>query len=176
MGSMVTSGCAMCAMVDMSSKQFKLCFPYLGYDHSGSWCTRSRVCDIHGCHETHSKLLHSMGDRNTGKQAKNETKKPKASTRQAVNGSSKQQLSSSAKGGKHLLRNFATQTKEVCSKSDVKGAAALRTIPAILKNGCQTMKVNALLDDASTQAYVNEDVAAELRLKSTFETIKVNEL
>ena len=38
------------------------------------------------------------------------------------------------------------------------------------------IKVNALLDDASTQTCVNEDVAAELGLNSTFETIKVNVL
>ena len=38
------------------------------------------------------------------------------------------------------------------------------------------MKVNALLDEASTQTYVNEDVAAELGLNGTFETIKVNVL
>ena len=36
------------------------------------------------------------------------------------------------------------------------------------------LKVNAPLDDASTQTYVNVDVAAELGLTGTFETIKVN--
>ena len=81
------------------AKQFKLCFRCLGDDHSGSQCTRSRVCDIHGCQETHSKLLHSMENRNTGKQANNETKKPEASTQQAMNSSSQQQSSSSATEG-----------------------------------------------------------------------------
>ena len=38
------------------AKQFKLCFQCLGDDHSGSQCTRSRVCAIHGCQETHSRL------------------------------------------------------------------------------------------------------------------------
>ena len=64
----------------------------------------------------------------------------------------------------------------VCSTSDVKGTTALRTIPVILKNGYRRLKVNALQDDASTQTYVNEDVAAELGLNGTFETIKVNVL
>ena len=36
------------------------------------------------------------------------------------------------------------------------------------------LKVNALLDDASTQTYVNADVAAEVGLTGTFETIKVS--
>ena len=158
------------------AKQFKLCFRCLGDDHSGNQCTRSRVCDIHGCQETHSKLLHSMGNRNNDKQANDETKKPKASTQQTVNSSSQQQLSSSATEGEHLKRNFATQTTMVCSTPDVKGTTALRTIPVILKNGYRRLKVNALLDDASTQTYVNEDVAAELGLNGTFETIKVNVL
>ena len=38
------------------------------------------------------------------------------------------------------------------------------------------LKVNALLDDASTQTYVNADVAAELGLSGAFETIKVKVL
>ena len=78
--------------------------------------------------------------------------------------------------GEYLQGNFATQTTMVCSKSDVKGETALRTIPVILKNGCRRLKVNSLLDDASTQTYVNEDVLAELGLNSTFETIKINVL
>ena len=142
------------------AKQFKLCFRCLGDDHSGNQCPRSRVCDIHGCQETHSKLLHIMGNRITGRQISDETKKPEASNHQAVSSSSQQQLSSSATEGEHLQRNFATQTTMVCSKSDVKGATALRTIPVILKNGRRKLKVNALLDDASTQTYVNADVAA----------------
>ena len=64
----------------------------------------------------------------------------------------------------------------VSSKSSVKGAAALKQFQQFLKNGCRRLKANALLDDASTQTYVNEDVAAELGLNGTFETIKINVL
>ena len=38
----------------------------------------------------------------------------------------------------------------------------LRTVPVILKNGEQSLKINALLDDASTKSYVNADIATEL--------------
>ena len=107
------------------AKQFKLCFRCLGDDHSGNQCSRSRVCDIHGCQKTYSKLLNSMGNSNTGKlQASDEAKKPEASTRHAANSSNQQQLSSSARVGEHLHWNFATQTTMVCSKSDVKRATA----------------------------------------------------
>ena len=42
------------------------------------------------------------------------------------------------------------------------GTLTLRTIPVYLKNGTKGIKVNALLDDASTKSYTNSDVAAEL--------------
>ena len=40
----------------------------------------------------------------------------------------------------------------------------LRTVPVIVKNGNRSMKLNALLDDASTKTYINADIAAELGL------------
>ena len=36
----------------------------------------------------------------------------------------------------------------------------LRTVPLIVKNGERSLKINALLDDASTKSYINADVAA----------------
>lgn len=42
---------------------------------------------------------------------------------------------------------------------------ALRTVPVFLKNGHRRIKVNALLDEASTKTYLNADVAAELELQ-----------
>ena len=41
-------------------------------------CTRSRVCDIYGCQETHNKLIHSMGNSNTGKQQTNDKKETRS--------------------------------------------------------------------------------------------------
>ena len=52
----------------------------------------------------------------------------------------------------------------------------LRTVPVILKNGDRSVKVNALLDDASTKTYVNADVAAEIGLKGKTEKVTVNVL
>ena len=45
------------------------------------------------------------------------------------------------------------------------GNVALRTILLYLKSGNRKLKVNALLDDASTKTYINADVAAELGLQ-----------
>ena len=52
----------------------------------------------------------------------------------------------------------------------------LRTIPVILKNGERSLKVNALLDDASSKSYINADVAAELGLQVRTEKMTVNVL
>ena len=48
--------------------------------------------------------------------------------------------------------------------SKTMGNVALRTVSVYLKNGDRKLKINALLDDASTKTYVNADVAAELGL------------
>ena len=44
------------------------------------------------------------------------------------------------------------------------------------KNGTRTLKVNALLDDASIKTYFNADVAAELGLQGQTEKVTVNVL
>ena len=51
---------------------------------------------------------------------------------------------------------------------------ALRTVPDILENGVQSLKVNVLIVEASTKAYVNVDVTAELGLHGRAESIIVN--
>ena len=50
----------------------------------------------------------------------------------------------------------------------------LRTVPVILKNGKRSLKINALLDDASTKSYINADVAAVLGLQGRTEKMTVN--
>ena len=52
----------------------------------------------------------------------------------------------------------------------------LRTVPVILTNGSRSLKINALLDDASTKTYVNADVATELGLQDRTENVTVNVL
>ena len=52
----------------------------------------------------------------------------------------------------------------------------LRTVPVILKNGERSLKINALLDDASTKSYINADVAAELGLQGRTEKMTLNVL
>ena len=53
---------------------------------------------------------------------------------------------------------------------------ALRMVPVVLKNRNREVKVNALLDDASTKSYINADVAAELGLQGMMQKATVNVL
>ena len=53
---------------------------------------------------------------------------------------------------------------------------ALRTIPVFLKKGNRKIKVNALLDEASTKTYLNAVVAAELGLQGHSQNVTVNGL
>ena len=49
-------------------------------------------------------------------------------------------------------------------------------VPVILKNDERSLKNNALLDDASTESYIDTDVAAELGLQGRTEKMTVNVL
>ena len=53
---------------------------------------------------------------------------------------------------------------------------SLRTVPVFLENGERRIKVNALLDDASTKTYVNTDVAHELGVSGEPKTVAVGVL
>ena len=64
----------------------------------------------------------------------------------------------------------------VTSQSAQPRFVALRTVPVILKNGNHRIKVNALLDEASTKTYLNADVAAELGLQGDPQSVTVNVL
>ena len=62
------------------------------------------------------------------------------------------------------------------SATQTSGTIALRTIPVHSKNGTRKIKVNALLDDASTKTYINSDVAAKLGLQGQLQRVNVSVL
>ena len=51
---------------------------------------------------------------------------------------------------------------------------ALRTVPVALRNGRRSVNLNALLDDGSTQSYLNSAVAAELGIHAELESTTVS--
>jgi hypothetical protein len=56
------------------------------------------------------------------------------------------------------------------------GSVALRTVSVVLVNGQRRVRINALLDDASTRTFLNSDVAAELGLEGQTEVVNVRTL
>lgn len=53
---------------------------------------------------------------------------------------------------------------------------ALRTIPVTVRSGNRFVRINALLDDASTKTYINQDIAAELKLNGEQKMMQVKVL
>ena len=71
---------------------------------------------------------------------------------------------SSREGDRGTGEKKVTSPTEATLVTGFTGNIALRTIPVYLKNGNKRLRVNALLDDASTKTYLNSDVAAEMGL------------
>ena len=71
-------------------------------------------------------------------------------------------------------QSHAQQTTMMTQNNSRADFIALRAVPIILKNGDRSLKVNALLDEASTKTYLNADVAAELGLQGRTENVTVN--
>jgi hypothetical protein len=131
-------------------KEKRLCFYCLGSNHLSQACRRPFPCKAEGCKGRHHRLLH------------NET----AASHSDAAGQSKKPDTRETR-----------QEKEQCTllvKSA--GAVALRTVPVLLVSGHRQLRINALLDDASTRAYLNADVAAELGLAGEFESMSVRTL
>ena len=54
------------------------------------------------------------------------------------------------------------------------GCISFRTVPILMENGSKSLIINALLDDGSTQTYLNADIAAKLALHGEIWKSKVN--
>ena len=134
------------------AKEHRLCFRCLGSGHGGKRCRRARICGIDNCPANHNRLLHEH--KVQSEQNSTQVKTPSQSDR-------KQSESSNT---------YVTKTEN--SQSFL----SLRTVPVYLSNGNKTVKVNALLDEASTRTYVNEDIAAELGLSGELQIMTVNVL
>ena len=72
-----------------------------------------------------------------------------------------------AAGRTHISRGESVPTAESLS---------LRTIPVWLKANGKKVKVNVILDDASNESFLNEQVAGVLGLQEPYQTVKVHVL
>ena len=159
-------------------KKLRLCFRCLGEGHLGQYCTRTRVCGLNGCKELHHRLLHTDlhhgGDRTIPSQCpgtKSELEQSAALRKKSENDKKTVKTGSSREGDQMTCENKFTLSTEAMLVMGFTGSIALRTIPVCLQNGNKRLRVNALLDDASTKTYINADVAAEIDLQGE---LKVN--
>ena len=135
------------------AKHNQLCFRCLAQGLQGKACPRSRQCGKDGRTDLHHRLLHFNGStRPTG------INLDKSSEIVGTSTIGLQDQDSSIMEGKE-------QTTMVTQSNIRANFIGLRTVPVILKNGERSLKINALLDDASTKSYFNADVAAELGLQ-----------
>ena len=151
------------------AKRSQLCFRCLADGHSGKSCPRSRQCGLNGCEELHHRLLHRTSQETEQKAV--DQKGTDSADVMTTDRTSGEQVTSGSEGNKRLQ-----QTTMTASNVTTLDFIALRTVPVVLRNGGRSLKVNALLDDASTKTYVNADVAAELGLQGKTERVTVNVL
>ena len=148
------------------AKQCQLCFRCLAEGHHGKSCKQSQHCGINCCQKLHHRMLHKC-----------ETTRPQLCKTEKIR--KQRTLTSSASDATCLLDNVTEgkyQTRVTEGNDGIREFTGLRTVPVLLKNGDLSMKVNALLDDASTQTYVNSDVAVMLGLTGQSKRVTVNVL
>ena len=135
------------------AKDKRLCFRCLAGDHQGRMCTRSQPCQIDGCRGNHHRLLHES---------------------LPVTESS----SLAAREGVAPPEGERTPAPRTMTTHNPRGSEAysLRTIPVWVKAQGKKIKVNAILDDASNESFLNEEVAGALGLKQSYQTVKVHVL
>ena len=157
-------------------KRAQLCYRCLSIGHYGNKCPQSRPCGSNGCKELHHRLLHqnAMTSTSSGLE-QTELKRIELTdhTTQEIVSPSAEIATSVTEGKRQEHPQQTTLITQNYSKVDY---IALRTVPIVLKNGDRSLRVNALLDEASTKSYVNSDVAAELGLKGKTEKVTVNVL
>lgn len=126
------------------AKEKRCCFRCLapGGSHRGTECRSGRICGIQGCTKTHNRLLHSTEGGNAAKHELN-AGAAEFAPQSAPNPEPIPSFTHTAAGDKFI---------------------AMRIIPVIISNGQDEYKVNALLDECSTDSYISEHVAAQLDL------------
>ena len=127
----------------------------MSVEHRGKDYNRSRQCGVNGCQLTHHRLLHDT-DHNRKPPPVLPDEKPD-SPREGADG----------------LTNL---TMTSCESKVNPETFSLRTVPVWVKGNGKKVKVNAILDDASNESFMNEEVAGLLGLKATWQTVQVRAL
>lgn len=147
------------------------------------------MCCVSGCKEIHHRLLHrdrylvfgSKRQSNTGKLNEQNIGKNRLTLNSDINSKNNSDSKDETRlklpmEGDQIKDRVHTATLHASNEAEKSDFCVLRTVPVILKNGKRSLRVNALLDDASTKTYINTDVASELGLSGQLENVSVNVL
>ena len=135
------------------AKERKLCFRCLATDHRGKDCRKARRCGIEGCPRNHHRLLHGL-----------------------------ENLSET--GPMNTLPRVDEQRRPVvplegvpsCNAETPTESYSLRTVPVWMRANGRKVKINPILDDASNETFLNEEVAGVLGLQAPFQKVQVHAL
>ena len=158
------------------AKDQALCFRCLSNTHKGSSCRRFRECGINGCKPNHRRLLHAFRQLpNRSAAANNSTRLlpaveedpiPSATGTPTISTISQEGVGVAASlpmEGESSIQRAHTATLPEHTSSEL---VSLRTVPVWIKGNGKKVKVNAVLDDASTGTFPSEEIAIALGLMS----------
>ena len=137
------------------AKGKKLCFRCLASDHRGKDCPKSHTCGIDGCSRNHHRPLH-------GSEALSET-------------GSMTMLPHADDGRRPDVPREGSPavTLTSCNAQTPTESYSFRTVPVWMKANGRKVKINAILDDASNETFLNEAVAGILGLQEPLEKVQV---
>ena len=159
------------------AKEKQLCFRCLSNRHQGKDCPRTQTCGLDGCKNNHHRLLHEpVGDRKGKDDYKAEDK-----ASQSQSGRSLKPVTDSENENVSLLEpqigaEKGTYITTLASAGTADEVVSFRTVPVWLKANGQKIRVNAVLDDASSTSYVSEEVARALGVSVPYEPVTVQVL
>ena len=140
------------------AKERKLCFRCLASDHRGKDFTKARKCGIDGCTRNHHRPLH-------GSEVLSETE-PMTTLPYADDW--RRPVVPREGAPAMILTSCNVQTPFE--------SYSLRTVPVWMKANGRKVKINAILDDASNETFLNEEVAGALGLQEPFHKVQVHVL
>ena len=152
------------------AKQNQLCYRCLAQGHQGRDCPRSRPCGQDGCTDLHHRLLHKKEHKDQIPYFRDNTKVKR------IEKTGLQDMKCPPTDSYISPTEGNEQTTMVTQNNISPSFTGLRTVPVILKNGDRSLKINALLDDASMKTYVNANIAKELGFQGRTEIVKASVL
>ena len=141
------------------AKEKQLCFRCLSKDHRGKDCRRSQPCKVNGCQLNHHRLLHRQ-------HVTPPPPIPPFPPESSREGAASLEGAGPSNKVAMMTQNHSSSRKQ-CS---------LQTVPVWLESNGKKVKVNAILDDASNESFVNEHVANLLGIQEAFQSVQVHVL